>query len=129
VPADDEARWLVGETPSRSSITQTADANIARTIPHLTAVPTLKSDDVTEEPAVEASEVQESVSIDTEAEFIADDNVEEESVNNEAQHLADEDIDLIAKPTATLFDNQNSSKKSPSPSWDEILFGRAPENN
>jgi hypothetical protein len=117
VPADDEARWLVGEAPARNAVTQTADANVSPTVPHLMAVPTLKSD-VEVEPEPEPAE--ENAEVEVEADSHVDD---------EPQHVSDEDVDLIAKPTATLFDNQSPAKKSPSPSWDEILFGRAPENN
>ncbi len=128
VPADDEARWLVGEMPARSTVTPTADANIAPTVPHLMAVPAIKVDD-----SQNSEEFVEEVELDASDDEIIDDinqDFEEANVEPaESDHVSDEEVDLIAKPTATLFDSQSPAKKSPSPSWDEILFGRAPENN
>lgn len=116
VPADDEARWLVGE--NRVPSAAPADPNVQLTVPHLAVVPPVIEDiveDVHEEDIAE--EIKESF---------------DQSADETDQHLSDEEVELDAvtrmvTPPDTLFTDGESQPRR-TPSWDDILFGKGPEN-
>ena len=135
VPADDEARWLVGEAPSRgtSAIQQTETA-VAPTIPHLVALPSLK-----EEAEEESGEVDSGFQPDPEPDFQPDYEPSEDvhpiddnhsdieaSDIEEPRHDAIDEI-VHGNSGNTLFDGDDNSSRKKSPSWDEILFGKQPD--
>lgn len=103
VPADEEARWLTGEAPTKGSSITTSEQNYVPTTPHLSVVPHVEV-----EPVIEESAREDVVDV-------------EKPATGKAS--------VIEKPAVSLFDQlteeeeEIEEKRPRLPSWDEILFG------
>ena len=101
VPADEEARWLTGEAPTKGTSVPTSEQNYVPTTPHLSVVQIVE--DVVVEDVVETPSVM------------------EEKIESKPS--------VIDKPAVSLFDQlteeeeETEEKRPRLPSWDEILFG------
>lgn len=130
VPSDEEARWLMGESTSKSpSPTPTQPTEFIRVeqTPRLKVVPT--------QPEVEIEKAVEEIEIIEESPEVTAENPTDPHLGKTlSSENASDEISLVNKPTpkpgATLFDtltedeDETDGVQRPKlPSWDEILFG------
>jgi hypothetical protein len=130
VPSDEEARWLMGESTTKSPAptpTQPTEFIRVEQTPRLKVVPT--------QPEVEVEEIVEVIEIVEEpTDEIAENPTDPHLGKTLSSENNSEDIGLLNKPTpkpgATLFDtltedeDETDGVQRPKlPSWDEILFG------
>lgn len=130
VPSDEEARWLMGESTTKSPAptpTQPTEFIRVEQTPRLKVVPT--------QPEVEVEEIVEEIEIVEEpTDEIAENPTDPHLGKSLSSENDSEDIGLLNKPTpkpgATLFDtltedeDETDGVQRPKlPSWDEILFG------
>jgi Protein of unknown function (DUF3071) len=114
VPADEEARWLTGEAPTKGVSVTTSEQNYVPTTPHLSVVPQVEL-----KPEIDALSDSE--------EEVSDDDGIESVVMSTKNPVAKPSV--IEKPAASLFDQlteeeeEIEEKRPRLPSWDEILFG------
>lgn len=130
VPSDEEARWLMGESTTKSPAptpTQQTEFIRVEQTPRLKVVPT--------QPEVDVEDIVEEIEIVEESTEVTAENPTDphlgKTLNSENPS---DDIGLVNKPTpkpgATLFDtltedeDETDGVQRPKlPSWDEILFG------
>ncbi len=140
VPSDEEARWLMGEsttkTPAPTPTQPTEFIRVEQT-PRLTVVPaTLENSD--EESTDLENDTIEEVEISIES-YVAEQPTDPQLGMKLVETEPDE-IGLVnkqpASPSATLFDtltaeeDENEGVQRPKlPSWDEILFGSRKKDN
>lgn len=116
VPADEEARWLTGEAPTKGTSSTTSDANYVPTTPHLSVVPSVTSEEI--QPTAQTS-------VEEDAPAKVEESAEVEVVTPKVEPAAR----VIDKPAVSLFDQLTEEeeveeeKRPRLPSWDEILFG------
>lgn len=130
VPSDEEARWLMGESTTKSPAptpTQPTEFIRVEQTPRLKVVPT--------QPEVEVEEIVEEIEIvEVPTDEIAENPTDPHLGKSLSSENNSEDIGLLNKPTpkpgATLFDtltedeDETDGVQRPKlPSWDEILFG------